>query len=175
MSSTTSRSTTCPVATDLSAELPPEQLLGVDPARIAAAADRLLSILDLQDSELSILLCDDAEIQQMNAQWRGKDAPTDVLSFPQRAYRVPWRQGRDPVPPVLGDIAISIETARKQAGDLGHSCETEILVLVVHGLLHLLGHDHEPPCDPTPMREEEARLIGRLGVEPAAALITRSG
>ena len=120
------------------------------------------------------MLCDDSEIQQMNAQWRGKDAPTDVLSFPQRAYRVPWRQGRDPVPVMLGDIAISVDTARRQAADLGHPCETEILVLVVHGLLHLLGYDHEPPADPAPMREEEARLIKHLGVEPAAALITRS-
>lgn len=83
--------------------------------------------------ELSVLLCTDAEMRALNLQWRGKDTTTDVLSFPQD----------DPDRVVLGDIAISVETANEQASERGLSLRDEIRVLLVHGLLHLMGYDHE--------------------------------
>ncbi|KAI0566720.1 haloacid dehalogenase-like hydrolase family protein [Gracilaria domingensis] len=84
-------------------------------------------------TELCIVLCDDKEISTLNSQWRGIDEATDVLSFPQN----------DPDMVVLGDIVISVETAVKQAEEREYGVRDEIRVLLVHGLLHLMGYDHE--------------------------------
>ena len=83
------------------------------------------------DPEVSIVLCDDDFIQSLNAQYRGKDRPTDVLSFAQDD------------PALLGDIVISLPTAARQAEAAGWTLENEVTLLGVHGLLHLLGHDDE--------------------------------
>eukprot|EP00960_Hanusia_phi_P031370 749263-Hanusia_phi.AAC.5 len=85
-----------------------------------------------ENVELSIVLCSDEWIRDLNKKWRQKDAPTDVLSFPQETD-----DG------ILGDLVISIPTAEAQARDLGHDLRHEMRVLMVHGLLHLLGYDHE--------------------------------
>jgi probable rRNA maturation factor len=87
------------------------------------------------DAELSVLLCDDAFIQELNRQYRGLDRPTDVLSFAQE----PVPGGPD----VLGDIVISVETARRQAREQRHSLAREVEWLLCHGMLHLLGYDDE--------------------------------
>ena len=106
--------------------------------------------------ELSIVLCDDATIQSLNREWRGKDAPTDVLSFS-------LREGDDDDPGLLlpivmlGDLVLSIDTARMQAEERGHSLRDELRVLLVHGLLHLLGFDHEAGAS----EEEEVRPAAR--------------
>lgn len=84
-------------------------------------------------AELSVVLCSDDEIQTINSKWRGVDKPTDVLSFPQD----------DPDGVVLGDVIISVNTAQRQADDANISFLDEIRILLVHGLLHLLGYDHE--------------------------------
>jgi len=84
-----------------------------------------------RDPEISVVLCDDAFIQSLNAQYRGKDKPTDVLSFAQDD------------PDLLGDIVISLPTAAHQAEVAGWTLENEVALLGVHGLLHLLGHDDE--------------------------------
>lgn len=120
----------------------------------------LLRSLGRPRAELSVLLCDDPFIQDLNLQWRKKDAPTDVLSFPM---------GDDDV---LGDIVISLDTARRQAEERGHDLETELRVLLVHGLLHLVGHDHELPGQDVTMAAEENRLLACLGVAPVG-LISR--
>jgi len=111
--------------------------------------------LGLQGVELSIVLCDDAAIHALNKQWRGKDEPTDVLSFPQ------IEAGAVPVPGgVLGDVVISLETAARQADRLGHSLEVEVRRLLVHGALHLLGHDHvHGGRQAAKMKREEERLL----------------
>ena len=83
------------------------------------------------DPEVSILLCDDAFIQSLNAEYRGKDSPTDVLSFAQDD------------PHLLGDIVISLPTTARQASAAGWSLENEVVLLGIHGLLHLLGYDDE--------------------------------
>lgn len=84
-------------------------------------------------TELSVVLTDDQEMCAMNSQWRGVDAATDVLSFPQN----------DPDKVILGDIVISVETAQRQAVERNHGTRDEIRILLVHGLLHLMGYDHE--------------------------------
>jgi probable rRNA maturation factor len=100
--------------------------------------------------EVSVLLTSDQEIRRLNRQFRGKNKATDVLSFPANGI----------VPDFAGDLAISVETALKQARGHGHSLSTEIKVLVLHGLLHLAGYDHE--IDNGEMARRERVLRGRL-------------
>ena len=97
-------------------------------ARFANKAQRAAGL----GGEVNILLTGDAEMRRLNRQFRGKDAPTDVLSFPAQA-----------TVEAGGDIAISMAAARAQATACGHSVLTEIKVLILHGMLHLAGHDHE--------------------------------
>lgn len=102
-------------------------------------------------------LVTDAAMRRMNAQYRGADYPTDVLSFPSET------------PGILGDIAIARGVAARQARQRGHSEATELRILALHGLLHLLGYDHER--DRGEMRKAEDRLRRRAGLP--AGLITR--
>ena len=105
---------------------------GIDPSIGAEASDDVAALLkaaNLPDAQVSLTLCNDEAITELNCQWRGKDRPTDVLSFPLE----------DEV--MLGDIVISVETAAQQAASRGHSLRDEVRVLMVHGMLHLLGHD----------------------------------
>jgi probable rRNA maturation factor len=120
----------------------------------------VLEELGCPESEVSVLLCTDAAIQKLNAQWRGKDAATDVLSFSQvEDAQVPFPGEA----PTLGDVVISIERAEVQANELGHSVAQEVRCLLVHGVLHLLGHDHEgSEEDAARMRTEEERLLNAL-------------
>jgi len=92
----------------------------------------------------------DADLRRWNGQFRGKDSATDVLSFPSGDRNS------------LGDIAISVQRARAQAGEWGHKVEDEIRILMLHGLLHLLGMDHE--TDSGEMRRTEARWRRKLGL-----------
>ena len=95
--------------------------------------------MELSNVELSILLCDDA-YSPFKSNYRGKDKPTDVLSFAMR-------EEGDPQDPVLGDVIISIERAHEQSVDRGHSIGVELALLLVHGILQLLGYDHEEDDD----------------------------
>ena len=94
----------------------------------------ILSGIGLGDVELSLVLCDDAFIHPLNRDYRGRDSATDVLAFSQREGEAGDRED-----PVLGDVVISVETARRQAWERGHSLERELEILMVHGILHLLG------------------------------------
>ena len=86
--------------------------------------------------EISIALVDDAVIRELNANYRGMDAPTDVLSFPmEQDVAIPG------IPRLLGDVVISIDTARRQAAAAGRNLDDELCHLVIHGVLHLLGYD----------------------------------
>ena len=109
--------------------------------------------------EVSVALVGTARIRALNRRYRGKDAPTDVLSFPGDA------------PGFLGDIVIAAEVARRQADEAGHALGTEVRVLALHGLLHLLGYDHE--TDQGQMAKLEARLRRKAGLR--AGLIEREG
>jgi probable rRNA maturation factor len=112
--------------------------------------------------EVSVLLTGDAEIRRLNRQFRHKDKPTDVLSFP--APELPGKSS------VAGDLAISVETAVRQAEDLGHPLAVELQILILHGLLHLAGYDHER--DSGQMARRETTLRRRLGLNHG--LIERS-
>lgn len=104
--------------------------------------------------EVCVLLTTDAQIRQLNRTFRGKNKPTDVLSFP--AASIDDRQ------PLAGDLAISVETASRQAEQLAHPLATELQVLILHGTLHLAGYDHE--TDSGQMARKEAALRRRLGL-----------
>ncbi len=110
---------------------------------------------------LGVCLVSDRGMRQLNLRHRGRDATTDVLAFPAGA-RVDPEGGRH-----LGDIAISVPAAARQAKDAGHSLSTEIRILLIHGYLHLLGHDHER--DGGQMARLEHRLARRLLRERAGS------
>jgi probable rRNA maturation factor len=110
---------------------------------------------------LTIALVPDQRVRALNKQFRGKDWPTDVLSFPAVAPSA-LRRGRPEERGRLGDIVIAIGVARAQAAGAGHSLGTELRVLALHGLLHLLGYDHER--DSGRMARVEARLRARGGL-----------
>lgn len=106
-------------------------------------------------TELSIALVDDEEMAHLNKQYRGIDGPTDVLSFGcDDPCPTP---GDEPV--TLGDVVIAPAVAERQAAELGHSVEHELDVLLVHGVLHLLGYDHETDDDAGVMAAREAALL----------------
>ncbi|GAB6073407.1 rRNA maturation RNase YbeY [Nautilia lithotrophica] len=106
----------------------------------------------LTDKDIELILTDDKEIKEINKQFRNKDKATDVLSFPLEAM---------PGMP-LGSIVISIDNAKKGAEEFGHSVDDEIRLLFLHGLLHLLGYDHE--TDNGEMRAKEEEIIKKLNL-----------
>jgi probable rRNA maturation factor len=117
----------------------------------------ILKGLDLPKAELSILLTDDATIHGLNQQWRQKNKPTDVLSFSQ-VEGEGLLEGR-----TLGDLVISLDTAARQAKSARHALGDELKKLMVHGVLHLLGHDHvRGGAQARRMKKEEARLLELL-------------
>jgi probable rRNA maturation factor len=141
-------------------------------AEVRRAADCLLELLGRAADELSVVLCDDAAIRALNRDWRGKDRATDVLSFPQLADESgavrlggtrSSRSQRNVPGENLGDVVISVDTARRQAKAGGWTLEEETNRLLLHGVLHLLGYDHERGgTEAARMRAEEARLSAAL-------------
>jgi len=125
-------------------------------------AKKVLQYLKVDDkTEVSILFTDDKFIRLLNNKYRGIDKPTDVLSFS-------IQEGVDKSPVVeseklLGDIIVSVETAKRQADTLNHSIEKELTVLLIHSLLHLTGYDHEKDQDYKIMREKEGKILENLG------------
>ena len=121
--------------------------------------------------EIDVEITDDEGIRALNKEMRGVDAPTDVLSFPMFELKPGDKpSGRDADPATglvpLGDMCISFERARAQAGEYGHSARRELAYLAVHSVLHLLGYDHldEGPMK-AQMREREEAVLGSLGLE----------
>jgi probable rRNA maturation factor len=121
--------------------------------------ETFLERLELRGCELSISLVTDRAIRRLNRTWRKKDKPTDVLSFP--AGELP--RGT-PGPRQLGDVVISLDTARRQAREYKRTPEAEVARYLAHGLLHLLGYDHERPRDAQRMARLEEQLLGESGM-----------
>ena len=110
------------------------------------------------DSDLTIVLTDDARLHELNRDYLGVDAPTDVLSFPA-AETDPETGAR-----YIGDILISVPRAQAQADTGGYPLESEVQLLVVHGVLHLLGHDHAQAKEKARMWKAQAEILERLGL-----------
>lgn len=113
---------------------------------------------------VEVTLADDVTVQALNARHRGRNAPTDVLSFPQFAPEELARLGRDGPPVPLGDIVLASGTVERDARSLGRPVEAHALHLFVHGLLHLLGHDHEEEEEARRMERLEAGILATLGI-----------
>ena len=134
---------------------------GPAPSRLAAytetAAAAILDCLDRGAAELSVMLVGDARMRELNRDWRGKDSTTDVLSFSQLGGEEMHSSAV-----LLGDVVVSVDVLERQAADGGWTVEEELTRLLLHGVLHLLGFDHELDEDARAMRGEEGRLVGLL-------------
>ena len=123
-----------------------------------AASAALEHEMQSLDSELTIVLTNDARLQELNRDYLGIDAPTDVLSFP--ASELDPETGAR----YIGDILISVARAASQAIAAGHALESEVQLLVVHGVLHLLGHDHAEATEKARMWKAQTEVLERLGL-----------
>lgn len=130
---------------------------------LSARARRLVEQLDLRGVVLAVTLTTDRRIRSLNRRWRRKNRPTDVLSFPGGPPPPGW-----PGPVLLGDLVISLDTARRQASEPGRTLAGELDRYLAHGLLHLLGHDHRSPGEARRMGALEERLLGAPGMVQAA-------
>ena len=127
---------------------------------IKRVAEKALFIEKSENCELSVFLTDDENIQRLNNQYRGLDRPTDVLAFAMREGTDNHLNNE-----ILGDVVISIPRAKEQASVYGHSFEEEIALLVAHGILHLLGYDHEEKDDLLIMYQKQKEILQSLGYE----------
>ena len=137
-----------------------KRVKGLKQRHLSSLAHRILDALGLEKVELSILITSDREIKRLNRLYRNKDKPTDVLSFPMGEEVGGWR--------LLGDVVISLDTAKVQASEFSLSLEEEIKRLLIHGIVHLLGYDHElGPEEEEKFREMEEFIQSKI--EPPAS------
>ena len=133
--------------------------------RAAAAVAQLAPELANPRLEASLLFTSDAEIHALNRDWRQRDKPTNVLSFPMLDREDLLDLGADGPPEMLGDIALAFETCAREAADKRVPLEHHATHLIVHGLLHLAGHDHEiSPADADAMEALETLVLAQLGI-----------
>ena len=126
----------------------------IDEAELQTQIARILETLGETDCELSLLLTDDEEIQQLNRDYRDLDKATDVLSFPQDEDAV-----NETGAALLGDVVISTETAARQAEDHHLSFNEELILLAIHGILHLLGYDHERSPEDAKIMQDKTQAV----------------
>ena len=136
-----------------------EMVAGAE-ALVRAAAAALAGELGLGRTEVCVALSDDAQVAELNGSYRGKPAPTNVLSFPAG----PSVLVGDDDPHFLGDVVLALETLQREAAELGLPLEHHMQHLVVHGLLHLLGYDHGTDQEAQAMESLEVRILQRLGI-----------
>ena len=125
----------------------------LDAALLQRRAEQILERIEHAESELSLSLVDDTAIAELNLSYRKLDRPTDVLSFSLLEGEESTYRGN-----LLGDVVISVETAARQAQEQGVSLDEELARLLIHGVLHLIGHDHMEPDEAERMQAEERRL-----------------
>jgi len=113
--------------------------------------------------ELSVVLADDRAVRRLNRAWRGQDKPTNVLSFPSQNGRPALRLPPG-VPAPLGDVVVACGVAAAEAAAQGKTLRAHLAHLVVHGVLHLLGHDHEADAEAERMEALEAKILRRMGI-----------
>jgi len=133
--------------------------------RIQRTTRALLTATGRPESSLSLTFVGDAAMRRLNREHRGYDRSTDVLSFPFYApFRVPTTPRADDAELLLGDIVISVDAAARQARAYDATLEAEITRLLVHGVAHLLGHDHEQPRERVRMLQQEKKLAAAVGL-----------
>ncbi len=136
---------------------------GIARAEIERRINAMVAALQLKDREISFVLTDDKRIHELNKIYRHKDRPTDVLAFAMHEGELgELAQG------VLGDVIVSVPTAKKQADERAVRLVDEVTMLLAHGLLHLLGWDHRTDAEDRRMRAETARLCSAAGAAPPA-------
>ena len=140
-------------------------VFGNDPAKmcddILSAAWPSISTTD-NDFEVSVVLADDDMLQKLNNQYRGKDAPTNVLSFSTDLGDDDHVPDGEPIP--LGDIVLSFDTLKREATDLDIEMRDHFTHLLVHGMLHLIGFDHETDEDAAEMESREIEILADMGI-----------
>lgn len=134
----------------------------------AVAVEALSPDLNADDVEIGLTLVDDEAMAELNQQYRSVSGPTDVLSFPMWTGDQLKEMGTHPDkyperPLLLGDVVISVETARRQAEEYGHSFGREMAFLLVHGVLHLLGYEHDDDASRAEMRAREEAVLAATG------------
>jgi probable rRNA maturation factor len=120
------------------------------------------------EAEISVLLCDDARIQSLNKQWRHTDQATNVLAFAAAAAPAELASAR-----MIGDIAVAFETVAREAAQQGKPVADHLSHLIVHGLLHLLGHDHVRPAQARAMEALERRILTKLNISDPYRRVNR--
>jgi probable rRNA maturation factor len=144
---------------ELSDDVPEHQRIPVDSDLLIREAEFLLTALRLHaDTELSILLVGPDGMSDLHVEWMGEPGPTDVLSFPMDELTEP-APGETAQPGVLGDVVLCPAVAAEQARAAGHSTADELELLLAHGVLHLLGHDHAEPEEHAAMFAKQAALL----------------
>ena len=134
-----------------------QTVIDVDLPRVKHSSDKILKTLESEASEISLTFVDDAGITEINRQYLGRNYPTNVIAFSMNEGEF-----GDVNPNILGDIIISTETALRDAEAGGLSLEDELDYLIIHGVLHLLGYDHELPGETEEMREKEKEIFFAL-------------
>ncbi|TCP65108.1 rRNA maturation RNase YbeY [Baia soyae] len=131
---------------------------------IDSCLQQAAKVEELPDVQVSVTITNNQEIQEINAEHRGMDRPTDVLSFPLYEADEEWmlEEGEEAV--AIGDIVISLDRAIEQATDYGHSLSREMGFLAVHGFLHLLGYDHETPEQEKEMFRSQELILDQIGL-----------
>lgn len=154
------------LAVDIAISAPGWKAAVHDPEEILRrAADAAWRAAGEGAGELSILLSDDEEVRGLNRDYRGKDRPTNVLSFPAEDAGGPGR------PRLLGDVVLSLGTLRREAASQSKPLEDHLCHLAVHGILHLLGYDHESETQAEAMEALETEILDSLGIaDPYAVL-----
>jgi len=133
--------------------------------RAASAAEQVAHELANERLSASLLFTSDEEIHQLNREWRQRDKPTNVLSFPMLDREDLLELAPDGPPELLGDIALAYETCAREAADKGIPIEHHTAHLIIHGLLHLAGHDHEiSPADADAMEQLEIKALALIGI-----------
>lgn len=148
--------------------------------RLKTAIQRTLSAHAVRDgAALTLIVTDDEAVRQLNREHRGVDAPTDILSFPHEPFSEAMQQEMlaaaeltgaaaetlaAELQPYLGDLIIALPYTQRHAAELGHALEDELVLLVIHGTLHLLGYDHDTAESQARMWQKQAELLAQLGV-----------
>lgn len=128
-------------------------------AQVRRAAEAAMLDNDAPPSEISVVLSDDEHLRELNKHHRGMDKPTNVLSFPAARMKAPAG-----APRILGDVVIALETVEREAAEESKPIENHLAHLVVHGVLHLLGYDHEDDEEAEMMEARERQILARLGI-----------